>query len=133
MNETRGRGRLLLAGAALLVGTLCATVVPADAAAKAPAKAPATGAAPVSGCGATVLRANGTPWVCTLAENFDGTSLNRARWVPQTSAASGFGSQDDCYVDDPDNVAVAGGTLKLTVRKEAAPFTCTTPASTYST
>ncbi|MEA2717096.1 MAG: hypothetical protein QOI99_1413 [Actinomycetota bacterium] len=123
-----GRGRLLLAGATLLVGALCATVVPADASAPRAAAAPASTA-----CGATVLKANGTPWVCTLAENFDGTSLNRALWVPQTSAASGFGSQDDCYVDDPDNIAVSGGTLRLSVRKEAAPFTCTTPASTYST
>jgi len=60
----------------------------------------------------------------------DGTALNRSHWVPQTSAASGFGSQDDCFVDDPDNIAVSGGTLTLSVRKEAAAFTCTTPAST---
>ena len=140
MTRKSGRGRLLVAGAALLVGAVCATVVPADAAAPrwtttttAAPTAPASAATVTSGCGTTVLKANGTPWVCTLAENFDGTSLNRALWVPQTSATSGFGSQDDCYVDDPDNIAVSGGTLKLSVRKEAAPFTCSTPGSAYST
>lgn len=124
---TPGRGRRLLAGATLLVAMVGATVAPAGAA------APRTTAAAVSGCGTTVLKSNGTPWVCTLADNFDGTSLNRNLWVPQTSAASGFGSQDDCYVDDRDNIAVSGGVLKLSVRKEAAAFTCRTPASSYST
>ena len=122
-----GPGGRLLAGATLLVAMVCASVVPAGAA------PPRTAAASATGCGATILKANGTPWVCTLADNFDGTSLNRALWVPQTSAASGFGSQDDCYVDDRDNIAVSGGALKLSVRKESAPFTCRTPGSAYST
>jgi beta-glucanase (GH16 family) len=99
------------------------------------APATTTTAAPAgaSGCGATLLKADGTPWVCTMADNFDGTALNRSLWVPQTTAVSGFGSGDDCYVDDPDNVAVSGGTLQLTVRKEAAPFTCTKPGGSFST
>jgi beta-glucanase (GH16 family) len=36
-------------------------------------------------------------------------------------------------MDSPDNVAVAGGSLSLTVRKEAAPFTCASPSGAYST
>jgi beta-glucanase (GH16 family) len=121
----RRRG-LRLALASLLAGALCATVAPAGA-------RPATAAVTATSCGPTVLKANGTPWACTLAENFDGTSLNRSLWVPQTSAASGFGSQDDCFLDDPDNISVSSGTLKLTVRKEKAPITCRTPSGTYST
>jgi beta-glucanase (GH16 family) len=125
LTKVARRRRLLLTVVTLLVGALCATVVPAAGA--------ATTAPAATGCGATVLKPNGTPWVCTLADNFDGTSLDRRLWVPQTSAASGFGSQDDCYVDDPHNVAVSGGALNLSVRKLAAPFTCTTPATSYST
>src|SRR4051812_8731906 len=128
------RGRSVLVGATLLVGALGATVVPAGAAPRiAGARTTTTTTAPASGCGATVLKGNGTPWQCTLADNFDGTSLNRSLWVPQTSAASGFGSQDDCYVDDPGNIAVSGGTLKLSVRTQAAPFTCATPSGGYTT
>jgi hypothetical protein len=84
-------------------------------------------------CGPVVVKADGSPWVCTLADDFDGTALNRSLWVPQTSAASGFGSQDDCYVDDPDNVRLRNGALELSVIKEAAPFTCTTPKKSYTT
>src|SRR4051794_14334369 len=126
MNTKPGRARLLVAGTSLLVAMVAATVAPAGA-------APRTAATTTTGCGTTVRKANGTPWTCTLADNFDGTSLNRSLWVPQTSATSGFGSQDDCYVDDPDNIAVSGGTLQLSVRKEAAPFTCAIPGSSYST
>jgi beta-glucanase (GH16 family) len=135
LSNKRSRGRLLLAGVTLLVATLGATVVPAAAAPRSTTtttKAPPT-TVPAANCGSAVVKANGTPWVCTLAENFDGSSLNRALWVPQTSATSGFGSQDDCFVDDPDNIAVSGGTLKLTVRKEAASYSCKTPTTTYST
>lgn len=119
------RRRLFLALAGLLLGALAATATPAASAASA--------AVAGADCGTTVRKADGTPWVCTLADNFDGTSLNRSLWVPQTSAASGFGSQDDCYVDSPRNISVSGGALNLTVRQEAAPFTCTTPAGAYTT
>jgi beta-glucanase (GH16 family) len=152
------RARLLTAGTVLLAGALFATAAPADAAvwwwpwptttkAAAPtttttAPTTTTTTAPTTtttalledgDCGATVLKADGTPWQCTMAENFNGSSLDRDRWFVQTSAVSGFGSQDDCYMDSPDNVAVKDGSLELTVRKEAAPFTCTTPKGSYST
>jgi beta-glucanase (GH16 family) len=85
-------------------------------------------------CGAPIQKANGGgPWECTFADDFTGATLDPAKWIAQTSAESGFGSQDDCYVDDPDNIAVGGGVLALTVRKEAEPFECTTPTGSYST
>jgi beta-glucanase (GH16 family) len=75
-------------------------------------------------CGATMLKADGSPWQCTFADEFDGTALDRSKWVVQETATSGFTSGYDCVVDDPDNVSVAGGTLRLTARKEAAPQVC---------
>jgi beta-glucanase (GH16 family) len=139
-----------VAGLTLVVGAVGATVMPADAATwwqnrtttttKATTTTSTTEPSTTStvaladgDCGATIKKADGTPWVCTLADNFNGTTLNRDLWFVQTSAASGFGSGDDCFLDDPDNVSVSGGSLKLTVRREAAPFTCTTPKTSYTT
>ncbi len=76
---------------------------------------PAAGA-----CGEAVLKADGTPWTCTFADDFDGTTLDRARWNVQTIFASGHEDSVVCYVDSPDNVAVSDGALHLTVRKGEA-------------
>ena len=85
-------------------------------------------------CGGTVLlKPNGTAWQCTFDDEFDGTSVDRNKWLVQTTAASGFHSGAECFVDSPNNVAVSNGTLKLTVRKESAPFTCTSPSGSYTT
>jgi beta-glucanase (GH16 family) len=80
-----------------------------------------------------LLKADGTAWVCTFDDEFTGASLDRSKWLVQTTAASGFHSGAECFVDSPNNVAVADGTLRLTVRKESAPFTCATPSGSYST
>jgi len=72
------------------------------------------------GCGDPVYKSDGSPWTCTFADNFDGDSLNPARWVSQPA---GFKSGDDdniaCYVDDPSTIAVGGGDLTLSVVKGA--------------
>jgi beta-glucanase (GH16 family) len=114
---------------------------PAVAAIKAPAKnkpSPSptpTGTStppPSTDCGATVLlKADGTAWTCSFDDEFDGRSLDRTKWTVQTTAASGFHSGAECFVDSPDNIDVSSGTLKLTVRKESAPFTCTDPLGDY--
>jgi beta-glucanase (GH16 family) len=39
----------------------------------------------------------------------------------------------DCLVDDPGNVAVADGTLRLTARRAGAPFTCDSPYGAFTT
>jgi beta-glucanase (GH16 family) len=69
----------------------------------------------------------GTEWTCTFADEFDGTVLDPDVWVAQTSALSGFGSHDDCYMDDPENVAVRDGRLELSVVRQPEPFTCVVP------
>lgn len=95
---------------------------------------PATSSPATSDCGSRVLRkADGTRWVCTFDDEFGGTALDRSKWFVQTTAASGFHSGDECFVDSPNNVAVSRGTLRLTVRKASAPFTCDSPTHSYRT
>jgi beta-glucanase (GH16 family) len=63
-------------------------------------------------------------WRCALVEDFDGTALDRSRWVVQTTTGGNFGVGGECFVDSPNNIAVSDGSLKLTVRKEAASVPC---------
>ena len=80
--------------------------------------------------GSAPLRADGRPWVCTYADEFNGTSLDRRYWVPQVSATSGFytGTEDSpaCVVDDPATIGVAGGNLRLSAKVLDAPLGCGT-------
>lgn len=83
-------------------------------------------------CGATVYKANGSPWTCSFADEFSGSSLNTSRWSPITTATSGLTDGGDCYVNSPRNISVSGGYLHLTVRQESAPFTCTSPYGSFT-
>jgi hypothetical protein len=76
-------------------------------------------------CGAPLFRADGTRRNCTFADDFDGASLDRTKWLPQSNFITGdvTGSYA-CYRDDPDNVSVSNGALQLTVRREPAPLPC---------
>ena len=93
--------------------------------------APPTGSGTCGG--ATIAKASGGTWQCTFDDEFDGTTLNAKNWVTQVTSASGFHSGAECFVSSPNNVSVGGGVLSLTVRKEAAPFTCTSPLGSYTT
>jgi beta-glucanase (GH16 family) len=85
-------------------------------------------------CGGTpIFKSDGTPWQCTFDDEFNGTTLDTSKWVVQQTWNSAFTAGPDCYVDSPNNVSVSGGTLNLTVRKEAAPFTCKDPDGNFST
>jgi beta-glucanase (GH16 family) len=59
--------------------------------------------------------------------------VDTSKWTVQTTAASGYHSGKECFVNSSNNVAVSDGTLKLTVRKESAPFTCASPSGSYAT
>ncbi|GAA4818530.1 family 16 glycosylhydrolase [Nocardioides caeni] len=91
---------------------------------------------PGAGCGggvAAVQSTDGT-WTCRFFDEFSGKSVDTAKWMVQRTWATGWHSGAECYVDDRDNVRVSGGTLQLTARKEAAPFTCSMPdGSDYQT
>lgn len=69
-------------------------------------------------CGPVIHKANGTPWVCTFDDEFNGTTLDPRKWIAQTNVPHGeaFGSQS-CTMNSPQNVSVSNGFLHLTVRK----------------
>jgi beta-glucanase (GH16 family) len=97
--------------------------------------APAASAALLSlPCGGKrPLKPGGGFYKCTFDDEFNGSTLDGTKWYPQTTAISGFHSGAECFMYSPDNIAVGGGVLSLTVRKEAAPFTCATPTGGYTT
>lgn len=100
-----------------LLTSLVATVAPAEA---------------VPGCGTAVKKADGTLWTCTFADNFSGTSLDRTKWYPMTTAESSYAINRDCYFDSAQNVRVTGGNLKLTTRRTSKPITCRSPSGSYA-
>ena len=51
-------------------------------------------------CGTKPAKGNGSYWTCTLAQDFDGTELDRSVWRPQTGFPSGSDSGRPCYVDE---------------------------------
>jgi beta-glucanase (GH16 family) len=76
-------------------------------------------------CGTQPRKADGSYWSCTFADDFSGTTLDRTKWVPQTVFATGNAlSGYACYDDDPSVVSVSGGTLNLSVRKDADASAC---------
>jgi beta-glucanase (GH16 family) len=73
-------------------------------------------------------------WACTFSDDFDGTSLDTSKWIAQRTATSGYTSgKTACFVDSPNNVSVSNGTLQLTARTEASPFTCSDPTGNFNT
>ena len=72
-------------------------------------------------------------WNCTFDDEFNGTSLDTTKWVPQETAASGYlNGATACYVDNPDTISVSGGYLNLTAR-QVAPFTCADGSNSFTT
>lgn len=84
-------------------------------------------------CGPTVLKADGTPWVCTFVDDFDANALDLTKWTPQLTATSGYRSGQECFVDTPGNIAVSNGELRLTLLKLKKAFTCASTISNYRT
>jgi len=81
----------------------------------------------------TYTKPGGGTWKCTFADDFGGSSLDQTKWTPQQTAVSGLHSGPECLVDHPDNVSVGSGVLRLTARKQPAPFTCNSPHGAYTT
>jgi beta-glucanase (GH16 family) len=85
-------------------------------------------------CGPAIPKPGGGVWECTFADEFNGKSLDRTKWLPQTEFSTGATSPSarSCHVDDPRNVAVGQGTLKLTVRKVSSPVVCQGSPANYT-
>jgi beta-glucanase (GH16 family) len=115
------RPSILAAAAFALLGS----GVPAAAGSPAPTSArPAAHPPAAPNCGAPVARPGGGTWTCSFDDEFSGSTLDRTKWVPVTSALSGTMGGPACYVDNPSNISVSNGVLNLTARKAPAPFTC---------
>jgi beta-glucanase (GH16 family) len=84
-------------------------------------------------CGSQIAKPGGGYYQCTFADNFNGSKLDTSKWIVQTTAASGFHSGAECFVNKSANVLVAGGFLNLTVRKLSQAFLCTSPSGSYTT
>ncbi len=80
----------------------------------------------------TVAWSGGT-WECTFSDDFDGTTLDGTRWAVTQTGHSGFRFGGECYVDDPANVSVADGRLRLTVRDTGRTFTCRSSVDAFRT
>jgi beta-glucanase (GH16 family) len=84
-----------------------------------------TSTLPPDPCGPAILKADGSRWRCTFAEDFDGTTLDSRKWTPLTTAVTGLNNNRDCWLSSPYNIGVKDGSLRLTTRREARPFRCT--------
>jgi beta-glucanase (GH16 family) len=92
-----------------------------------------TTAAPRQPCGGSLPKAGGGQWQCTWSDEFEGSTLDGSKWIPQTTAESGFHSGLECFVNSPNNIAVTDGTLRLTARWEGHSFPCTSWGNSYTT
>jgi beta-glucanase (GH16 family) len=90
-------------------------------------------APPAPDCGPAIKRPGGGYWTCTFADDFSGTALDRNRWTAVTTAQNGVSGGPACYVDSPANIAVGGGYLTLTARREDGAFSCTGPNGAFTT
>jgi beta-glucanase (GH16 family) len=80
---------------------------------------------PTDDCGAVPpSKPGGGRWECTFADEFDGDRLDRSKWTPQTHHSSGTDDARACNVDDPRNVSVSDGALRLTVREASKSVDC---------
>jgi beta-glucanase (GH16 family) len=102
-----------------------------------PFTASAAGASSEVPCGGSMPKYDGGLWQCTFDDEFSGSSLDRSKWAVLTTSSigvvSGPSGYQTCYVDSPNNVSVAAGTLRLTVRKESKPFTCGNRSRSFTT
>ncbi|MFL6157913.1 MAG: family 16 glycosylhydrolase [Marmoricola sp.] len=85
---------------------------------------PTVPAAASDACGTQPVKADGSLWSCTFDDEFNDTKLDRTKWQPQTSFASGVQAAHACYLDDPSVISESNGSLNLTLRKVTKPVTC---------
>jgi beta-glucanase (GH16 family) len=123
--------RVMLAFAGLLAITLLAAPASASTQAEGPA---ASASRVVTGdldpspyaCGTRIRKPDLSYWTCRFVEHFSGSSLDRSSWAVHQGSNNGstLATRFVCALDDPDNIRVVAGKLRLTVRREAEPFAC---------
>ena len=86
------------------------------------------------GCGAVVPhRSDGRPWSCTFADDFSGRTLDPDKWAVGATGETGNHYAVDCLVDDPRNVSVGDGVLRLSLRRLDKPVACPSPYGAFLT
>ena len=129
---SRLRKRLLLASFAVAATALATLAAPTASGAFGWWPSPA----PTPNCGSTIYKADGSKWTCTFDDEFSNGYLDPNKWTVQQTATSGYTTgpvgANVCYVNNTKNVNVSGGYLTLTVRKEAAAFSCGGYSTQYS-
>src|SRR5580765_698426 len=96
------------------------TIAPAEASPGLTRPGPTT-----SDCGGVLpSKADGSRWVCSFSDDFSGSTLNSSKWMIATTAGTGFATQDTCYVNNSNNVAVRQGTLNITAITGSKTFLC---------
>ncbi len=67
----------------------------------------------------TVAPLEGAGWELVWSDEFDGSQLDRTKWVPEESCWGGGNNERQCYTDRTENVTVENGLLLLRARKES--------------
>jgi beta-glucanase (GH16 family) len=57
-------------------------------------------------------------WTLDWHDEFDGTALDKTKWVPETGAGKWGNRELEFYTARPDNLRVAGGNLVIEARRE---------------
>ncbi|HSZ37747.1 MAG TPA: hypothetical protein VK773_11710, partial [Acidimicrobiales bacterium] len=111
-----------------------AAVTPAASAPAGPTAAPGASppaapadTGPCAGTAPPVAAPSGS-WRCTFDDEFNGPSLDTSKWSPMLTYASAYRTgplfHQVCYVDNPNTINVAGGTLNLSVVYSPQPVGC---------
>lgn len=57
-------------------------------------------------------------WQMVWSDEFDGNELDRSKWKPEISCWGGGNNERQCYVDNPKNIRIDNGFLRLIAHKE---------------
>jgi beta-glucanase (GH16 family) len=79
--------------------------------------------------GTTILKSDGTPWVCTFDDEFSSTTLDTTKWTAWNGVNYNT-NPSVCYYSDAQHVYVRNGYLNLAVAPLSSPQTCITGSGT---
>jgi len=94
---------------------------------------PPAGAATANCGGKLIPKPGGGYWACTWDDEFSGSALDQTKWNVQTTQYSGVTAGPACFVNSPQNVYVASGSLHLVARKTTRKFVCSDPTGSFVT
>lgn len=103
-----------------------------DAAALTSSAAGAKGTTPSCG-GMTPARPTGGTYVCTFADEFNGTTIDSDKWLAQGTWYSGMTTGNhDCYINTPATLSESGGAVHVSARQLDQTFVCNSPYGDFT-